>query len=72
MPWGLLFLAASRYSGCRKYVAIDLANLLKVIASGAKQSRMFSKRLLRRQAPRNDCVSEQVFDNRYNKRKCKV
>jgi len=36
------------YSNCQKYVPIDLANLLKVIASEAKQSLRFSKRLLRR------------------------
>ena len=53
------------YSNCQKYVPIDLANLSKVIASEAKQSLRFSKRLLRREAPRNDRLLEQIFDNRY-------
>jgi hypothetical protein len=53
------------YRNCQKYVPLDLANLSKVIASEAKQSLRFSKRLLRRKAPRNDRLSEQIFDSRY-------
>jgi hypothetical protein len=48
----------------QKYVPIDLVSLLRVIASEAKQSLKFFKRLLRRQAPRNDKFLEQNFDNR--------
>jgi hypothetical protein len=40
-------------------------NLSKVIASEAKQSLSVSKRLLRRQAPRNDSLSVHIFANRY-------
>jgi hypothetical protein len=36
------------YSNGKKYIPLDLANLSKVIASEAKQSLRFSKRLLRR------------------------
>jgi hypothetical protein len=50
---------------CQKYVPIDLANPAKVIASEAKQSLRFSKRLLRRQAPRNHRLWEQILDTRY-------
>ena len=38
----------TNYSGCQKYVPIELVNLSKVIASEAKQSLRFCKRLLRR------------------------
>ncbi|MGD8393356.1 MAG: hypothetical protein PVH74_17615, partial [Desulfobacterales bacterium] len=51
------------YSGCQKYVPIELVNLSKVIASEAKQSLRFCKRLLRRKAPRNDSLSEHIFDS---------
>ena len=50
---------------CQKYVPIDIAIPAKVIASEAKQSLRFSKRLLRRQAPRNHRLWEQFFDTRY-------
>jgi hypothetical protein len=53
------------YSGCQKYVPIELVNLSKVIASEAKQSPRFCKRLLRRKAPRNDSLSEHIFDSYY-------
>jgi hypothetical protein len=43
-----------------------LACLSSVIAREAKQSLRLSKELLRRKAPRNDRLSEQIFDNRYN------
>jgi hypothetical protein len=56
------------YSGCQKYVPIELVNLSKVIASEAKQSPRFCKRLLRRKAPRNDSLSEHIFDSYYNPR----
>jgi hypothetical protein len=56
---------SASYNNCQKYVPIDLQNLSRVIASGAKQSRRLSKRLLRRHAPRNDRFSEQIFNNRY-------
>jgi hypothetical protein len=36
------------YNNCQKYFPIGLANLSTVIASEAKQSLGFSKRLLRR------------------------
>jgi hypothetical protein len=55
---------AGYYNNGQKYVPIDLANLSTVIASGAKQSLKVSKRLLRREAPRNDSLSEQIFKNR--------
>jgi uncharacterized protein (DUF2267 family) len=54
------------YNNCQKYVPIESANFSKVIASEAKQSLRASKRLLRRLTPRNDSLSEQIFDNRYN------
>jgi hypothetical protein len=53
------------YNDCQKYVPMDLAHYSKVIASEAKQSLRLSKRLLRRFAPRNDSLSEHIFDNRY-------
>jgi hypothetical protein len=37
-----------------------------VIASEANQSIRLSKGLLRRKAPRNDGLSEQIFENRHN------
>jgi hypothetical protein len=49
----------------QKYVPIDLENFSKAIASEATQSLRVSKRLLRRQAPRNDSLPEHIFDNRY-------
>jgi hypothetical protein len=58
--------AAANYRNCQKYVPLDSANLSKVIASEAKQSLRLSKRLLRRKAPRNDRLSEQIFDGRYS------
>ena len=54
------------YSGFQKYVPIEFVNLSKVIASEAKQSLRFCKRLLRRKAPRNDSLSEYIFDSYYN------
>jgi hypothetical protein len=51
------------YSGCYKYVPVDLANYSKVIASEAKQSLKLPKRLLRRYAHRNDSLSEHIFDS---------
>jgi len=53
------------YISCQKYVPIDLANLSKVIANEAMQSLRISKRLLPRMAPRNDGLSEYIFDNHY-------
>ena len=50
---------------CQKYIPTGLANLSKVIASEAKQSPGFAKRLLRRCAPRNDRLSEYIFDIDY-------
>ena len=58
------------YSNCQKYVLIVLVNLPKVIASEEKQSPRFYKGLLRRQAPRNDRLSQRFFDNRYNAGTC--
>ena len=57
---------AGNFSSSQKYVPIDLANLSTVIASKAKQSHRFWKRLLRRSAPRNDRLSERSFGNRFN------
>ena len=58
-------IALLNYSGCQKYIPIDIANPSKVIASEAKQSPRFCKRLLRRKAPRNDSLSEHIFDSYY-------
>ena len=74
--------AAGIYSGCQKYVPIELVNLSKVIASEAKQSDAKHRpeqsrriprytrddpltqiRLLRRKVPRNDSLSEHIFDS---------
>jgi hypothetical protein len=53
------------YHNCQNIVPIDLASPSSVIASESKQSIRLSKGLLRRQAPGNDGLSEQIFDNRY-------
>jgi hypothetical protein len=58
-----IFHKTDTYNDCQKYAPVDLANLSKVIASEAKQSLRFSKRLLRRYTPRNDSVAEHIFDN---------
>ena len=58
-------MVARNYSGFQKYVPIEFVNLSKVIASEAKQSLRFCKRLLRRKAPRNDSLSEYIFDSYY-------
>jgi hypothetical protein len=58
-------IALLNYSGCQKYNPIDIANPSTVIASEAKQSLRVCKRLLRRKAPRNDGLSEYIFDNSY-------
>ncbi len=43
-----------------------MANLASVIASEAKQSLKLSIGLLCRQAPRNDRLSELIFENHYS------
>jgi hypothetical protein len=56
----LIFVYAG-YNNYQKHVPIDLTCLSSVIASEAKQSLRLSKGLLRRQAPRNDRLSEQIL-----------